>query len=125
MAAWDTAQEVFSEIEIQGVKRDWEKYEMRPDLIKKHFRKGHLPSIYNAALNNKSGWATVANAIIKYRLPQLPYREESDGVTEHSHIVSRFCCDLLDWMKQFAVTALAYWRTEVYRRARATSALQK
>ena len=91
------------------------------DLNEKQRRSGHLPSIYNAAFHNKSGWAAVANAIIKYRLPQLPHLPESDGVTEHIKIIDRFCCDLLEWMKKFAGAALAYWETPGYEEARATS----
>jgi hypothetical protein len=86
-------------------------------------RKKHLPSIYNAAFHNKSGWATVANAIIKYRLPQLPHLRESDGVTEHINIIDSFCCDLIEWMKKFAAAAVAYWITADYQKARTTSAL--
>ena len=117
----DTAEEVLSETEIQKVKRDWEDCEMWWDLSAKQRKIGHLPSIYNAALHNKSGWAAVANAIIKYRLPQLPHLRKSDGVAEHIQIIDKFCCDMLEWMKKFAGAALAYWRTTEYKSARATS----
>ena len=85
----------------------------------------HLPSVYNAAFHNKSGWATVANAIIKYRLPQLPNLGPSDGVAEHINIINSFCYDLLDWMKKIAAASVTYWGTPAYKKARATSALHQ
>ena len=81
----------------------------------------HLPSIYNAALHNKSGWAAIANAIIKYQLPQLLHLHESDGVKEHIQSINAFCRDLLKWLKKFAAAALAYWKSAEYAKARATS----
>ena len=95
------------------------------ELTKRQQKSGHLPSIYNAVLNNRSGWATVANAIIKYRMPQLPHLRKSDSVTKHIQIIERFCCDLLQWMKKFAGAAVAYWRTAEYEKARKSSALRK
>ena len=118
----DTAEEVLSEADIMKVKRDWEDYEMWCDLSDKQRKVGHLPSIYNAALHNRSGWAAVANAIIKYQLPQLPHMRKSDGVTEHIQSINRFCCDLLEWLKKFTSAALAYWRSPEYEKAHATSA---
>ena len=98
---YDTAEEILAEGEIQKVKRDWEDGDMWWDLNDKQRRdwkagRLHLPSVYNAAFHNKSGWATVANAIIKYRLPQLPNLGPSDGVAEHINIINSFCYDLLD-----------------------------
>ena len=119
----DTVEDVLSGIAIQEMKRDWEENEMWYDLNEKQRETGHLPSIYNAALHNRSGWAAVANAIIKYRLPQLPHLQESDGVTEHIETIERFCCDLLEWMKKIAGAAVVYWRSAGYEKARATSAL--
>ena len=119
---FDTAEEVLNETDIQKVKRDWEDRDMWWELSKWQQKK-HLPSIYNAVLNNRSGWATVANAIIKYRMPQLPHLRESDRVTEHIQIIDRFCCDLLEWMKKFAGAAVAYWSTAEYERARKINAL--
>ena len=118
----DTAEEVLSEADIMKVKRDWEDDEMWWDLSDKQRKVGHLPSIYNAALHNRSGWAAVANAIIKYQLPQLPHMRKSDGVTEHIQSINRFCCDLLEWLKKFTSAALAYWRSPEYEKAHATSA---
>ena len=93
------------------------------ELTKRQQKSGHLPSIYNAVLNNRSRWATVANATIKYGMPQLPHLRESDSVTEHIQIIDRFCCDLLEWMKKFAGAAVAYWSTAEYEKARKISAL--
>ena len=127
---YDTAEEILNEIEIQKVKRDWEDGDMWWELTDKQrtdWKAGrlHLPSVYNAALHNKSGWATVANAIIKYRLPQLPNLGPSDGVAEHINIINSFCYDLLDWMKKFAAASVTYWETLQYKKARATSALHQ
>ena len=121
---FDSAEEVLSDTDIMKVRRDWEDWEIWWDLSAKQKRNGHLPSIYNAALHNRSGWATVANAVIKYQLPQLRRLRRSDGVTEHIQIINRFSCDLLEWMKIFAGAALAYWRSADYQRARATSGVQ-
>ena len=119
---FDSAEEVLSDTDIMKVRRNWEDDEIWWDLSAKQQKTGHLPSIYNAALHKRSGWATVANAIIKYQLPQLPHLRKSDGVTEHIQIINRFSCDLLEWMKNVAGAALAYWRSAEYERARATSA---
>ena len=97
----DTVDEVLSETDIMRVKRDWEEYEMYYDLSDYQREYGHLPSIYNAALHNRSGWSTVANAIIKYQLPQLPHTRASDGGTEHIQSINRFCTELLQWLKTF------------------------
>ena len=84
----------------------------------------HSPSIYNAALHNKSGWSTAARAVIKYQLPQLPEFSTSDGVEEHVQIVYRFCIELLRWMKKFARASVEYWGAEEYERERAKCALR-
>ena len=93
----DTAEEVLSEKEISQVRRDWEDEEMYWDLRPDQWDK-HRPSIHHAALHNQSGWSTVANAIIKYQLPQLPRLRQNDGITEHIQTINRFCSDLLVWM---------------------------
>ena len=113
----DTAEEVLTDDDIQKVKNQWKNQEMWWDLFPKQ-RKEHLPSYYNAALHNKSGWATVANAIIKYKLPQLPHMRNSDGVNEHIQSIKRFCCDLLVWLKKIASAALTYWNSADYEKAR-------
>ena len=119
----DTAEEVLSEAEIQKVKRDWEDGDMSYELDEQQ-RLQHLPSIYNAAMHNKSGWATVANAIIKYRLPQLPNLEANAGVAEHVIKIESFCRDWLEWSKKIAAASVLYWNSEEYKKARASSALQ-
>ena len=120
---YDTAEEELNEKEIQRVKRDWENVEMWWELTPKQQKQGHLPSIYNAVFNNRSGWATVANAIIKYRMPQLPCLRESDRVTEHIKIIDRFCRELILWMKKFAGAAVQYRKSAEYERARKRSDL--
>ena len=107
----DTAEETLSEAKVQAVKRQWEDQEMYWDLNEKQLRTGHLPSIYNAALNNRTGWVTAANAIIKYRLPQLPTLHDPVGATEHTNLVGTFAHDLVTWMQKFAQTTVAYWKT--------------
>ena len=77
------------------------------------------------ALNNKSGWALLANAIIKYRLPQLPNLRPDDGVAKHINIIDTFCNDLLDSMKKFASASVTYWETPKHKKARVTSALHQ
>ena len=106
---FDSAEEVLSDTDIMKVRRDWEDDEMWWELSPKQRKTGHLPGIYNVALHNRSGWATVANAIIKYQLPQLPHMRKSDCVTEHIQSINTFCCNLLEWLKKFAAAALDYW----------------
>ena len=127
---YDTAEEILNGIEIQKVKRDWEDGDIWWELTDKQrtdWTAGrlHLPSVYNAALNNKSGWALLANAIIKYRLPQLPNLRPDDGVAKHINIIDTFCNELLDWMKRFASSSVAYWQPPRYKKARATSVLHQ
>ena len=98
----DTTEEVLSEAEVNLVKKNWKDDEMYWDLSDDQRNLGHLPSLYNAALNNRSGWSSVANATIKYQLPQVPHVQTRDGVT---HVppdsFQRWCCDLLQWLKKF------------------------
>ena len=96
---YDNAEEIFNEGEIQKVRRDWEDGDMWYELTDKQLTdwqadRLHLPSVYNAAFHNKSGWATVANAIIKYRLPQLPNLGPSNAAsaTEASSTVFATNC---------------------------------
>ena len=49
-----SAEEVLSDTDIMKVRRDWEDREMWWDLSAKQQKNGHLPSIYNAALHNRS-----------------------------------------------------------------------
>ena len=51
----DTAEETLSHEDMQAVKRAWEWYEMWYELDERQKRFAHLPSIYNAVLNNRSG----------------------------------------------------------------------
>jgi len=118
---YDTAEEELSNTEIQNVKRKWENAEMWWTLSEGQLAPGHLPSIYHAALNRRSGWAIAANAVIKFRMPQLPILEEQDGVTEHISIVDAFCRELVAWMKKMATTTVEYWRTPQYKEARRVS----
>ena len=83
-------------------------------------KQGHRPSIYNAMLHNRCGWSTVANAIIKYQLPQLPYMSANDDIGHHVERVDGFCCDLLKWLKQFAEAALEKIKEEA-EKARASA----
>ena len=55
---YDTAEEELSETDIAKVKRDWEDAELWPDLTERQRNTKHIPSIYNAILHNRSGWAT-------------------------------------------------------------------
>ena len=71
------------------------------DLSDNQRKEGRLPSLYNAALNNKSGWSSVANASIKFQLPQLPHMGTSGDVTHvPPYLFQRWCCDLLEWLKK-------------------------
>ena len=81
-------------------------------------RYGHLPSIYNAALNNRSAWVAAANAILKYRMPLLATPQDHDCATEHITLLGIFACDLVKWLQKFAQTMLEHWETSAYKKAR-------
>ena len=101
---------------------------MRRDLEDKEFwheltpsqKEGHRSSTYNAMLHKRCGWSTVADAIIKYQLPQLPYMSANDDIGHHVERVDGFCCDLLKWLKQFAEAALEKIKEEA-EKARASA----
>ena len=98
----ESTEEVLSNADINRVKKIWKDNEMYWDLSDNQRKEGHLPSLYNAALNNKSGWSSVANASIKFQLPQLPHMGTSDDVTHvPPYLFQRWCCDLLEWLKKF------------------------
>ena len=115
----DTANVILTKTEIQRVKRDWEDQECLPDLTPAQMNR--QTSVYNAMLHNKSGWSTVANAVIEYKLPELPDMSEDDGIGQHIQSVDQFCRDLLTWSKQFAASAFYYWSTDEYSNARASA----
>ena len=115
----DTAEVILERKQIEKVKRDLEDNEFWYELTPKQ-KQGHRPSIYNAMLHNRCGWSTVANAIIKYQLPQLPYMSANDDIGHHIESVDGFCCDLLKWLKQFAEAALEKIKEEA-EKARASA----
>ena len=94
--------EALSNADVNKVKKIWKDNEMYCTLSDTQRKEGHLPSLCNAALNNKSGWSSVANATIKYQLPQVPHVQTRDGVTHvPPDCFQRWCCDLLQWLKKF------------------------
>ena len=101
----NTAQVILERKQIEKVKRDLEDNEFWYELTSKQ-KQGHRPSTYNAMLHNRCGWSTVANAIIQYKLPQLPYMSADDDIKRHIESIDRFCCDLLTWLKRFAEAVL-------------------
>ena len=115
----DTAEVILLKNHIQKVKRDLEDNEFW-HLLTDRQKEGHLPSFYNSMLHNRCGWSTVADAIIKYQLPQLPYMSANDDIGHHVERVDGFCCDLLKWLKQFAEAALEKIKEEA-EKARASA----
>ena len=110
-----------TETQIEKVKRDLEDREFWFELTPRQ-QQGKTSSIYNAMLHARCGWSTVANAIIKHRLPQLSEdMSEDDDIRQHIESVERFCCDLIKWLKQFAEEALIKWNSERYQIARASA----
>ena len=101
----DAAEIILDQDEIRKVKRILEDREFWYDLTPKQ-QKEHRPSTYNAMLHNRCGWSTASNAIIQYKLPQLPYMSADDDIRQHLQRVDRFCCDLLTWLKRFAEAVL-------------------
>ena len=117
----DITEEILTETEVQTVKREWEWHEMWYDLSQQQKRHGHLPSIYNAALNSRSGWVAVANAIIKYRMPQIPTLQDHECATQQINVVGTFATALVTWLSIFAQTMVEYWETSKYKKARTQS----
>ena len=110
-----------TETQIEKVKRDLEDREFWFELTPRQ-QQGKTSSIYNAMLHARCGWSTVANAIIKHRLPRLSEdMSEYDDIIQHSESVERFCRDLIKWLKQFAEEALIKWNSERYQIARASA----
>ena len=91
------------------------------ELDERQKRWGHLPSIYNAALNNRAGWVAAANAIIKYRMPVLATPEDHNCATEQITLLGTFAFDFVKWLRKFAQTMLEYWETSAYKKARRQS----
>ena len=105
----DTTEEILTEKEIQEVKREWEWHDMWYDLTEKQNLTGRLPSIYNAALNNRCGCGVVANAIIKYRMPRIPSPpKDIESATEQINTLGIFA-SLAAWPKTFAQSMDEYW----------------
>ena len=123
----DSEAEILTEDEVADVRRAWEWYEMWYELTEEQKRKKHLAGIYNAALNNKSGWAPLANAIIKNKMPQLPDMESDwiyrTSATEHAEVIGDFIGKMATWLSVFAQSLAEYWRTTGYKKARQTSGL--
>jgi len=94
---------------------------MWEELDEKQNRWGNLPSVYNAALNNKSGCINAANAIIKYKMPQVPYINPWAGATEHVEVFGSFTLNLVRWLEVFARHLVQYWEKPEYKKARQTS----
>ena len=107
----DTAEVILDQKQIEKVRRDLEDQEFWHELTPKQ-KQGHRPSTYNAMLHYRCGWSTVANAIIQYKLPQLPYMSADDDIRQHLESVDKFCCDLLTWLQRFAEAALKKKREE-------------
>ena len=98
----ESTEEALSTTAMNKVKKIWKDDEMYWDLTDNQRKAGHLPSLYNAALNNKGGWSSAANASIKFQLPQLPHMGTSGDVTQvPPYLFQRWCCDMLEWLKKF------------------------
>ena len=94
---------------------------MQYELTGEKKQKKHLPSIYNAALNNKAGWAIAANAVIQHRLPRLRAPKDPASITEHIKLVGDFTMEFAVWLCKFAKSISAVWGTPEYRQARTQS----
>ena len=101
----DTAEVILNQTQTEKVKRNLEDTEFLPELTPCQQAKNRS-GIYNAMLHRRCGWSTVANAIVKYQLPELPHMSAADDIRQHVEIVQKFCCDMLTWLKRFAEDAL-------------------
>ena len=91
-------------------------YKLREDQWKKH-----LPSIYNAALNNEAGWAAAGHAIVQHRLPRLRTTNDPASATKHVEAVRDFAYELVEWLTKFAKSMAEYWTTPGCKRTREQS----
>lgn len=117
----DSDEEILTEAEMQDVRRAWEYHEMWHELTEEQKRKRHLPSIYNAALNNKSGWANIANAILRNKMPQIPDIAPWASATEQAKVIGGFTVNFVTWLSVFAQSLVKHWRSTGYKKARQTS----
>ena len=122
----DSEAEILTEEEITEVRGAWAWFEMWYELTPEQKRNRHLPSIYNAALNNKSGWKALANCIIKNKMPQPPARTLCDqwdrtGAIEHAAAIGHFIEDLATWLVVFAKSLAEQHRSESHKKARLSS----
>ena len=121
----DTEAEVLSDWEIAEVRKAWGWHEMWYELWPRQQRKGHLPSLYTAAMNNKSGWQSVAKCIIRHKMPNFFLCEQgrSASATEHAGAIGKFIQKLATWMEIFAKGLAEQHKSPSYKRARVSSGL--
>ena len=125
----DTEAEILTKAEISYVQAAWAWYEMWYEL-KPEQKKRHLPSIYNAAMNNKCGWKALANCIIKNKMPQLPETVSWDqwdrtGAIEYAAGIGHFIEDLAAWLAVFAKSLAEEHQSESYKKARVSAGLEQ
>ena len=89
--------------------------------LDEHQKGGHLPSLYNAAMNNRAGWVAAADAIIKYHMPVLRQPKHDDSATEQVALLGIFAFDLVTWLHKFAHALSECWKTAAYKKARTKS----
>ena len=112
---------VLNTAQVQKVLNNWEYYEMWWDLSWQQRREGHLPSIYNAALQNRAGWTCAAKAVIQYGVPQLRLHEVDGCMTEQINAVGEFANRVAKMLQNLAQGIVYHRSTESYKKAREAS----
>ena len=119
----DTEAEILTQEEIAKVRAEWAWREMWYELTPKQKESSHLPSVYNAVLNNRSGWKLLANSIIKNKMPRVPDSTSLASVTEYVMAIGDFMEKLATWLAAFARSVAEEQQTEKHKRARLRSGL--
>ena len=114
----DTEQEVLSEEGVVQVQMLWQQKEMWQLLTPDQRNSYNKSSIYNAILNNKTGWAPLGKAIVRNKMPQLPHSSEKASATEGAEAFAEFVRKMATWLSRLAESLSSSRRTEGYKRQR-------
>ena len=79
-------------------------------------------SILFTILHNYAGYKHVANAIMRYGLPQLIAPWGSNDIQEHMLILAQFAATMVRWLKDFAAGMRELAASEQYQKEVADSA---
>ena len=126
LAMWhraDTQDVVLTTDEVACVKQEWQWYDLWEELTWEQQRYGteRLRSLCNSMLHKKAGWTVAADAIIMHRMPTPPELKPDGPAAEQAARIGEFALELIRWLRTFAATMVAKWKTDGYQQARVRS----